>query len=265
FHPNYAQNGYFYIVYTNPEGDTEIVRYTVDPADPNRADPDSAMLLFLIDQPYGNHNGGQLAFGPDGYFYVGLGDGGAVGDPFDNAQDPGTLLGALLRVDVDSAEPYAIPPDNPFTGRDDARGEVWMIGLRNPWAFTFDAETGDLYISDVSQDGLEEIDFHPAGSPAGVNFGWPILEGSACYEAESCPRRGFRPPIFKCPHGEDGCAVIGGRVYRGRQFPEMAGTYFFSDFCSGIIWTLRYDGEQGEWVRTAVYETKTSISSIGED
>ncbi len=265
FHPNYAQNGYFYIVYTNPDGDTEIVRYTVDPADPNRADPDSAMLLFLIDQPFGNHNGGQLAFGPDGYFYIGLGDGGAVGDPFDNAQDPGTLLGALLRVDVDSAEPYAIPADNPFTGRDDARGEVWMIGLRNPWAFTFDAETGDLYISDVSQDGLEEIDFHPAGSPAGVNFGWPILEGSACFEAESCPRRGFRPPIFEYPHGEDGCAVIGGRVYRGRQFPEMAGNYFFSDFCSGIIWTLRYDEESGEWVRTAVYETETSISSIGED
>lgn len=271
FHPNYAQNGYFYIVYTNKEGDTEISRYTVSANDPDSADPDSAGLLFLIDQPYGNHNGGQLLFGADGYLYIGLGDGGAVSDPYDNAQNPGTLLGSILRVDVDSAEPYAIPDDNPFAAQalaqpaPDARGEVWLIGLRNPWAFSFDRQTGDLYITDVAQDGLEEINFQPAGAPAGVNFGWPFREGTVCYKAETCRSSGLQPPIFEYAHGADGCAVIGGAVYRGRQFPELAGNYFFSDFCSGIIWTLRYDGSAGRWVRTAVYETDTQIANIGED
>jgi glucose/arabinose dehydrogenase len=265
FHPDYAQNGFFYIVYTNKDGDTEITRYTVSANDPNLADPDSARLILFAEQPYGNHNGGQLAFGPDGYFYIALGDGGAVGDPYDNAQDPGTLLGDILRVDVDTAEPYAIPPDNPFVGQRDALGEVWLMGLRNPWAFSFDRETGDLYITDVAQDGLEEINFHPAGSPAGVNFGWPYREGSACYEGETCRSQGLRMPIFEYPHGADGCAVIGGYVYRGQQFPELAGNYFFSDHCSGIIWTLRYDEGRREWVRTAVYQTNTLVSSIGED
>ncbi len=265
FHPKFAQNGYFYIVYTNKDGDTEITRYSASATDPNRADPDSAQLLFLIDQPYGNHNGGQLAFGPDGYFYVGLGDGGAVGDPYDNAQDPGTVLGSILRVDVDSDTPYAIPPDNPFVGQRGALGEVWMIGLRNPWAFGFDALTGDLYITDVAQDGLEEINFHPANSPAGVNFGWPYREGSRCYEAEECRSEGLRMPILEYPHGVDGCAVIGGQVYRGQQFPALAGNYFFSDFCSGKIWALRYDVAAEEWVRTAVAETNTQVSAISAD
>lgn len=265
FHPQYAQNGYFYIVYTNLDGDTEISRYTVSAADPNQADPESGQRLFLIDQPYGNHNGGQLAFGPDGKFYIGLGDGGAVGDPYDNAQDPGTLLGSILRIDIDSAIPYAIPQDNPFVEERQARGEVWMIGLRNPWAFSFDALTGDLYITDVAQDGLEEINFHPAHSPAGVNFGWPYREGSDCYDAESCDIPGLRMPIFEYAHGEDGCAIIGGHVYRGIQFPALAGNYFFSDFCSGRIWTLRYDEAVGQWLRTAVAETHTPVSTIGAD
>ncbi len=265
FHPDFAQNGYFYIVYTNKDGDTEIARYTVSAADPNRANPDSARLILFIDQPYGNHNGGQLAFGPDGAFYIGLGDGGAVGDPYDNAQDPGTLLGSILRIDVDAADPYAVPEDNPFVGQRQARGEVWMIGLRNPWAFSFDRQTGDLYISDVSQNGLEEINFYPANSPAGANFGWPYREGSACYEAVECPSRGLQMPIFEYPHGPDGCAVIGGQVYRGQQFPELAGNYFFSDFCTGRIWALRYDTGAGQWVRTAVAETETQVSSIGAD
>ncbi len=265
FHPQYANNGYFYVVYTNKDGDTEIARYTVSATDPDRADPSSAQLLFRIDQPYGNHNGGQLAFGPDGYFYIGLGDGGAVGDPYDNAQDPGTLLGSILRVDINSETPYTIPPDNPFVGQQGARGEVWMIGLRNPWAFSFDAQTGDLYITDVAQDGPEEINFHPAKSPAGVNFGWPYREGSHCYEAEECRSQGLRMPIYEYLHGEDGCAVIGGHVYRGKQFPQLTGNYFFSDFCSGRIWTLRYDEVTREWVRTAVAETGTQVSTIGVD
>ncbi|MCL4266194.1 MAG: PQQ-dependent sugar dehydrogenase [Anaerolineae bacterium] len=265
FHPQYAQNGYFYIVYTNKDGDTEIARYTVSAADPHQADPDSVQRLFLIDQPYGNHNGGQLVFGPDGYFYIGLGDGGAVGDPYDNAQDPGTLLGSILRIDINKDTPYTIPHDNPFVGQRRAKGEVWMLGLRNPWAFSFDALTGDLYITDVAQEGLEEINFHPANSPAGVNFGWPYREGSQCYDAESCRSEGLRMPIFEYPHGEDGCAVIGGQVYRGQQFPTLAGNYFFSDFCSGRIWALRYDAGAGEWVRTAVAETNTQVSTIGAD
>ncbi len=265
FHPQYAQNGYFYVVYTNRDGDTEITRYTVSADDPNQADVNSGQRLFLIDQPYGNHNGGQLAFGPDGYLYIGLGDGGAVGDPYDNAQDPGTLLGSILRIDVDGDPPYSIPADNPFVNDPDASGEVWLIGLRNPWAFSFDALTGDLYISDVAQDGLEEVNFHPAHSPAGVNFGWPYFEGSACYDAESCDDRNFRFPIFEYEHGEDGCAVIGGQVYRGQQFPALAGNYFFSDFCSGKIWTLRFDETTGEWVRTAVAESTTLVSAISTD
>ncbi|MCP4358638.1 MAG: PQQ-dependent sugar dehydrogenase [Chloroflexi bacterium] len=262
FHPQYAQNGYFYIVYTNVDGNTEISRYTVSTDDPNQADLDSATLILFIEQPYGNHNGGQLAFGPDGLFYIGLGDGGAVSDPYDNAQDPGTLLGAILRLDVDTAVPYAIPKDNPFVGQRGKLGEVWAIGLRNPWAFSFDRETGDMYIADVGQEGPEELNFQPANTPVGVNFGWPFREGSACYEADTCTSRGLRPPIYEYPHGEDGCAVIGGYVYRGQQFPELAGNYFFSDFCSGRIWTLRY-GEDG-WQRTAVANTDTQISTIAE-
>lgn len=262
FHPQYDENGYFYLVYTNLDGNTEISRYTASETDPNRADPESGTLILFIKQPYGNHNGGQLLFGPDGYFYIGLGDGGAVGDPFDNAQDAGTLLGTLLRLDVDAAEPYAIPEDNPWVNQRGARGEVWAIGLRNPWTFRFDPETGDLYLGDVGQEGPEEINFHPAGSPAGVNYGWPVLEGSDCYEAETCNSGGFRPPIFEYAHGEDGCAVIGGEVYRGQQFPQLAGNYFFSDYCTGIIWALRYDAGLGQWVRTAVAETGSQVSAI---
>lgn len=264
-HPHFQENGWLYVVYTNLDGDTEITRYTTDPLNPNRADPDSALLILFIDQPFGNHNGGQIRFGPDGYFYIGLGDGGAVSDPEDNGQDPNTILGAILRLDVDSAEPYAIPEDNPFAGQADKRGEVWAIGLRNPWAFTFDVQTHDLYISDVGQEGPEEINFQPAESPAGVNYGWPIREGSGCYEAENCREYGLRLPIFEYPHGEDGCAVIGGQVYRGRQHPEWQGNYFFSDYCSGIIWTLRYNPQHDMWERTAVYHTETLVSSIGAD
>lgn len=264
-HPDFAQNGYFYVVYTNLDGNTEISRFTVSAENPDQADLDSQKLILFVEQPYGNHNGGQILFGPDGYLYIGLGDGGAVSDPFDNAQDKGTVLGALLRLDVDSGDPYTVPDDNPFVAERNALGEVWAIGLRNPFAFRFDRETGDLYISDVGQEGPEEINFQPADSPAGVNYGWPYREGSGCYEAETCRSQGLRPPIFEYEHGVDGCAIIGGQVYRGQQFPELAGNYFFSDFCTGIIWTLRYDANVDEWVRTAVYDTETQVSAIVED
>lgn len=262
FHPEYAQNGYFYVVYTNVAGDTEISRFSRSEDDPNRADPESGRLILFIEQPYGNHNGGQLLFGPDGYLYIGLGDGGAVGDPYDNAQDVGTLLGTILRLDVDGAEPYAIPEDNPFVTRRGARGEVWAYGLRNPYAFSFDAETHDLYIGDVGQEGPEEINFQPAEGTAGVNYGWPYREGSGCYEVESCRSQGLQLPIFEYGHGAEGCAVIGGQVYRGEMFPEWRGNYFYSDFCSGIIWTLRYDEALAGWVRTAGADTGLPISAL---
>jgi glucose/arabinose dehydrogenase len=261
-HPDFVENGYFYVVYTNVAGDTEISRFSRSADDPNQADPESSRLILFIEQPYGNHNGGQLLFGPDGYLYIGLGDGGAVSDPYDNAQDVGTLLGTILRIDVDAAEPYAIPEDNPFVGRRGALGEVWAYGLRNPFAFSFDAETHDLYLSDVGQEGPEEINFQPAQTPAGVNYGWPFREGSGCYEAESCRSQGLQMPIYEYAHGVEGCAVIGGQVYRGALVPEWQGNYFYSDFCSGTLWTLRYDQTLAAWVRTAVYESGQSISAV---
>jgi glucose/arabinose dehydrogenase len=233
----------------------------VSKEDPNRADPDSGEPILHILQPFGNHNGGQLAFGPDGYLYAGFGDGGALGDPEDNAQNPATLLGAILRLDVDGAYPYAIPEDNPYEGKNGRLLETWQIGLRNPWAFSFDRVTGALYVSDVGQEGPEELNFLPAGV-SGINFGWPLREGESCYEAELCPSDGLQAPILTYEHDE-GCAIIGGYVYRGWQYPSLAGTYFFSDFCRGTLWSLRFT-EDG-WQRAAAYETETEVSSFGED
>jgi glucose/arabinose dehydrogenase len=270
-HPDFATNGWFYVVYTNLDGDTEIVRYTVSAermrspveANPMLADPASAVEILFVEQPYGNHNGGELLFGPDGYLYIGLGDGGAVGDPFDNAQDAGTLLGSILRLDVDNATPYAIPADNPFVDDAKARGEVWATGLRNPWSVSFDRERGDLYIADVGQEGPEEINFQPEGR-SGINYGWPIMEGSRCFEDETCNTNGTQLPIFEYPHSE-GCAVVGGSVYRGMDFPALNGNYFFADYCLGTIWTLRYDAAKMDWERTLVYEAATTLSNFAED
>lgn len=262
FHPDYQENGRFFIIYTNVDGDTELTQFTVDPDDPNRADPQSGQIVLFVPQPFGNHNGGPLTFAPDGALIVGMGDGGAVGDPYDNAQDPGTLPGSLLRLNVD-ALPYTIPPDNPFVDDRRQRGEVWMIGLRNPWGISFDAATGDLYVVDAGQSGAEEVNFVAAGSPAGVNFGWPIREGYDCYEAETCASAGLLPPIFAYDHSQ-GCAIVGGAVYRGQRFPALHGRYFFSDFCAGTIWSLAYRGD-GEWERTAVYDAAAPISAFGQD
>lgn len=262
FHPAYGENGRFYIIYTNRNGNTVLSQYTVDPADPNRADPGSERFVLLVKQPFGTHNGGPLLFGPDGMLYVGLGDGGAVGDPYDNAQDPRTLLGSVLRLNVDDL-PYTVPSDNPFVRHPHRRGEVWAYGLRNPWGIHFDHATGDLYLADAGQSNAEEINFQAANSPAGQNFGWPIREGFECYGAEMCREAGFVPPIFAYDHSE-GCAVVGGGVYRGRQYPALNGRYFFSDFCAGTIWNLTYRGD-GTWQRTAVYETNTQVSAFGTD
>jgi glucose/arabinose dehydrogenase len=261
FSPNYATDGQFYINYTDLNGDTVIARYKVSD-DPNRADSNSAEVLMQVDQPYPNHNGGMLAFGPDGYLYIGLGDGGSQGDPSDNGQRLGTRLGKMLRIDVSQGDPYAIPPDNPFINRAGARPEIWANGLRNPWRYSFDRATGDLYIGDVGQNAWEEIDFQPADSRGGENYGWNFLEGSHPYEGT--PPEGLVPPIAEYSHLEGGCSVTGGYVYRGPSLPQLNGIYLFADYCSGIIWAL-FRNASGEWEKVELMNALFTISSFGED
>lgn len=262
FHPRYAENGFLYVNYTDRSGDTVVARYTVS-ADPHRADPGTAAILLSIRQPYSNHNGGQLQFGPDGYLYVGMGDGGSGGDPQGNAQNPNSLLGKMLRIDV-HVLPYGIPQTNPFVGPDPPRDEIWALGLRNPWRFSFDRQTGDLYIADVGQDTSEEIDVQPATSRGGENYGWNIMEGAGCYSPPSgCPRAGLTMPVATYRTGEN-CSIIGGYVYRGTRIPTLIGTYIFGDYCSGRIWGLR-QSDDGRWITTALLDTDLNITSFGED
>lgn len=253
FHPKYAQNGRFFVNYTDNNGNTVIARYQVS-GDPNVADPNSEVKLLGIDQPFQNHNGGELAFGPDGYLYMGLGDGGSQGDPYNNAQNTKVLLGKILRVDVDSAEPYAIPRDNPFGN------EVWAYGLRNPWRFSFDKATGDLYIGDVGQDTWEEIDYLPKGSPGGTNFGWNLREGAHDYNGSASPE--LTEPVAEYSHQEGGCSVTGGYVYRG-SMPEWNGIYLFGDYCTGLIWGLIHAGNN--WQKQQLFDVDFTITSFGQD
>jgi hypothetical protein len=248
FHPDYENNGRFFLNYTNLAGDTVIARYQVS-ANPNVADPASAHILLVINQPFANHNGGQLAFGPDGYLYVGMGDGGSQGDPNDNGQDEDTLLGKLLRIDVDVEDPpyYAVPPSNPRAVYGDPLGLMWAKGLRNPWRFSFDRLTGDLYIADVGAAHREEVSFQPAGITDFRNYGWDVFEGTNCAEPKphfpSCPDppTGFVMPIVEYTHAS-GCSVTGGYVYRGCRMPDLHGTYFYSDYCAAFIRTVRVVG-----------------------
>ncbi len=264
FHPNYAQNGYFYVNYTNLEFNTTIARFQVNSENPNLADPASEQILLTIGQPYPNHNGGLVAFGPDGYLYVGMGDGGSQGDPQGNGQDPGTLLGAVLRLDVDVANaPYGIPANNPFVNDGRARGEVWAVGVRNPWRFSFDRESGDFFLADVGQNQWEEINFRPAGSQGGENYGWNFMEGTHCYQPTNCDTAGLELPIFEYDHSF-GCSVTGGYVYRGTQFPELQGNYFLGDYCTGFIWRL-FPQADGTWDAAQVLASGLLISSFGED
>src|SRR2546430_3896343 len=241
FHPNYAGNGFFYVDYTDVSGDTRIERYTVSAADSNVADSASHKLILFVKQPYPNHNGGLVVFGPDGMLYIGMGDGGDEGDPQTRAQNRDSLLGKLLRIDVNTgdATPYRIPPDNPYaTGG--GRGEIWAIGLRNPWRFAFDAPAGLLYTADVGQNLWEEVDVQPAHQ-GGLNYGWPTREGTHCYKPPSgCSLLGVRPTL-EYSHA-DGCSIIGGLVYRGTRSPRLVGQYFYSDFCSGWIRSFTYAG-----------------------
>jgi glucose/arabinose dehydrogenase len=262
FHPGYRTNGWFYVDYTDREGDTRVERYSVS-ADPARADPASARLVLTVEQPFANHNGGLLLFGDDGMLYVGLGDGGSGGDPFGHGQNRGTLLGSILRLDVTRAEPYAIPADNPFVGVDGARPEIWAYGLRNPWRFAFDRTAGMLYVADVGQSAVEEINAVEA-SAGGLNYGWNIMEGSRCYQASSCNRDGLILPVAEYGHDE-GCSVTGGYVYRGDAIPELRGHYFYADFCDGWVRSFRLEGtnvtDQREWPLGNIGQ----VYSFGED
>jgi glucose/arabinose dehydrogenase len=267
FHPNYRSNGFFFVDYTNTDGNTVIARYSVSP-DANIADPNSAAILLTIAQPYANHNGGQLQFGPDGYLYIGMGDGGSAGDPANNGQNLGTLLGKILRIDIDGASPYAIPANNPFVAVPNALPEIWAYGLRNPWRFSFDRLTHDLFIADVGQDTWEEVDFQPAGSQGGENYGWSIMEGDHCYNPPTnCDQSGLTLPILEYEHGTNdatGCAIAGGYIYRGTKNPELTGIYFYGDLCTGRIWGASQQGTGG-WTTTELLHPSLTISTFGED
>ncbi|UCF28932.1 MAG: PQQ-dependent sugar dehydrogenase, partial [Chloroflexota bacterium] len=262
FHPQYSENGYFLVNYTDLNGDTVIARFQVT-EQIDQADPDSEVKLLVVEQPYPNHNGGGLAFGPDGYLYIGLGDGGSGGDPLGNAQNRDVLLGKLLRLDVDQSDPYAIPSDNPYAQGGGAP-EVWAYGLRNPWRFSFDRLTGDLLLGDVGQGSWEEIDYLPAGDPGGVNFGWNYREGAQPYSSSTAPQEiELTEPV--AVYGRDqGYSVTGGVVYRGVQLPDWQGIYFFGDYGSGLIWGLLRT-EDGSWQNRVLFETGASITSFGED
>jgi len=262
FHPNYKVNGYFYVDYTRSgDGATVIERYSVSPDNPDVAVAGSAFTLLVIPQPYANHNGGNLVFGKDGKLYIGMGDGGSSGDPQNNAQNINSLLGKLLRIDVDSASPYGIPSDNPFVGIDGA-DEIWALGLRNPWRFSFDRQTGDMLIGDVGQSLWEEIDFQPAGV-SGLNYGWRCYEGTHVYNLNPPCNGVLTAPIAEYSHTE-GQSVTGGYVYRGMRFPSLLGIYIYADFSQGNIWALQRSGETWS-APTLLLDTPFAISSFGED
>ncbi len=263
FPPDYSSKGYFYVNYTDKSGDTVVARYRLS-ADPDQANPNSEEVILTVAQPYANHNGGQLAFGPnDGYLYIGMGDGGSGGDPENNAQNPASLLGKMLRIDVEAgAAPYALPPGNPYTQTTGYRGEIWALGLRNPWRFSFDRQTGDLYIGDVGQNLYEEVDFQPASSPGGENYGWRIMEGLHCYDPPSCDPGGLTLPVGEYDHAQ-GCSITGGLVYRGQDYPGLQGIYFYADYCNGRIWGLKRDGP--DWQNALLFQATFKITSFGED
>lgn len=273
FHPDYARTGMFWVNYTDRNGDTVIARFSVS-RDANRADPDSERVLLHIDQPYPNHNGGQIAFGPpEGkerkrYLYVGLGDGGGAGDPANRAQDDDNPLGKMLRLDpsaeADATSPfYAVPPDNPRARQKGPAALLWAKGLRNPWRFSFDARNGELWIADVGQNAWEEINRTAAGAP-GVNYGWRIMEGRHCFHPKTgCDKRGLTPPVYEYRNGGERCAIVGGYVYRGARLAALAGTYVFADFCSGEVFGLKV--RQGRYTAERLFTSPSRVLTFGED
>lgn len=265
FHPDYATNGKFYVNYTNTSGDTVVAEYTRS-SNPNIANA-TGRILLTIDQPYSNHNGGMLAFGPDRYLYIGMGDGGSSGDPGNRAQRLTYLLGKILRIDIDNSaggKLYAIPPGNPYAGATAGLDEIWSFGTRNPWRFSFDSKTGDLWIGDVGQNRYEEINRSTAPNAGrAVNYGWRVLEGKHCYSPSSgCSTSGKTPPMAEYSHSL-GCSVTGGYVYRGLAYRGLVGGYLFGDFCSGRVWALRAHGPDSQ-APVLMADTNLSISSFGE-
>jgi glucose/arabinose dehydrogenase len=284
FPPEYTQKGYFYVYYTRQDGNNQVARFHLT-GDPNRADPASEQQILLLEHPgYQNHNGGQLAFGSDGYLYIGTGDGGGGGDPNQNAQNPASLLGKILRIDVEYtpsittpyseflpciqngqgqgqvSAAYRIPPDNPFVHQAGYRGEIWAMGMRNPWRFSFDRQTHGLWIGDVGQDIYEEVDFQPAASSGGENYGWNVMEGNHCYNAPTCNINGMTPPIAEYDHSQ-GCSITGGYIYRGKDYPALQGIYLYADYCSGTVWGLQ---NNGGWQSQKLLESGLRVSSFGE-
>jgi glucose/arabinose dehydrogenase len=268
FHPQFADNGYFYVNYTTePNAATVVSRFSVDPSDRNRALPNSEKVILTFEQPFGNHNGGDIVFGPDGYLYIATGDGGSANDPQNKGQDRLTFLGKILRIDVDGGDPYTIPADNPFGQVDDTLDEIWALGLRNPWRISFDRQTGDLWIADVGQNEYEEINFEPAGSTGGRNYGWRCYEGNEPFNTQNCPSvDALTAPVLAYAHsGTNGCSVTGGYVYRGDTYADMRGVYLYTDFCSGRIWGLRSDGAGGFDNEFLLDGAGGQYSSFGED
>jgi len=267
FHPNYTENGFFFVNYTDNNGNTRIARFSVSGNGPNQADPGTELLLLEIDQPFSNHNAGDLAFGPEGFLYIGTGDGGSGGDPRENGQDRLELLGKMLRIDVDNGNPYAIPDSNPFAFTDGTLDEIWALGLRNPWRYSFDRQTGDLWIADVGQSEREEINRQPAGAGGGQNYGWDCYEGNLQFELTAdCPASDqLTFPLHTYSHDEGDCSVTGGFVYRGSNFPNLQGVYLYADFCSGRIWGL-LPAIQGGYVNELLINFENNdIVSFGED
>ena len=274
FHPGYSSNGFFFVNYTDQQGRTVVARYRVS-GDRNAADASSGVILLTIDQPFPNHNGGQLQFGPDGFLYVGMGDGGDANDPHCNAQSSASLLGKMLRIDVDQNVDrppyYGIPAENPFVSTT-GPAEAWAFGLRNPWRFSFDRLTGDLFIGDVGQDAREEIDYQPLTSRGGQNYGWKIMEGSLCgtqgaagcaVAPAPCGDPSYTLPILEYTHEDGSCAVVGGFLYRGDAIPDLQGSYVYGDLCSGKIWAATQ--QSGTWSPALLPIAAPSLTTFGED
>ena len=290
FHPNHTNNGKFYINYMDNDGNTIISEFSTNSE--LRADHKSERIILKLKQPYGNHNGGDIQFGPDGYLYISIGDGGKAGDPLNAGQDLSSLFGKIIRIDIEQ-KPYGIPKSNPFFGQKDKREEIWAWGLRNVWRFSFDKQTGDKYLADVGQNKWEEVNFEPASSEGGLNYGWRIMEANHCYDPkENCPTEGLIKPIIEYPNDAnhpafafriieelsfsetdvEGCSVTGGYVYRGQKIKSMQGQYIFGDYCSGNIWTLKVVNGKAinfknrtEEINIGGGEFTTYISSFGQD
>ncbi len=270
FHPDYSNNGYFYVNYTRQsDGNTVVSRFSVDPDNPDQADRESEVQMIMVEQPYGNHNGGQLLFGPDNYLYIALGDGGDGGDPHNNGQDLTTMLGKMLRIDVDADNDsaYVIPPDNPFVDDEDALDEIWAYGLRNPWRNSFDRHTGDFWIADVGQNDYEEANFQPAGSSGGENYGWRCYEANMPFNTEDCgDQANYVFPVFDYPHEGESCtgSVTGGYVYRGALYSGLFGVYVLADFCTGNVYTITSTSGEFEGTQVGNFGA-TDVTAFGED